>query len=121
VGYFLAVHTSARDWARLGEMMVSGGTINGQRLVSEEWVARATRPNESENFKSYGFQWWLNRGNAELRWPELPEDAYAANGNRQQSLMIIPSEELVLVRLGWTAGRYPVNERFSEILRATTN
>ncbi len=115
------LYASARDWARLGEMMVSGGVINGQRIVSEEWVARATRPNDSENFKAYGFQWWLNRGNSELRWPDLPADAYAANGNRQQSLMIIPSAELVLVRLGWTAGRYPVNERFSEILRATAS
>ena len=112
------LYASARDWARLGEMMASGGIINGERLVTEDWVARAIHPNNSDNQKAYGYQWWLNRGNSALRWPDLPEDSYAANGNRQQSLMIIPSEELVIVRLGWTAGRYPVNDRFVEILRA---
>lgn len=113
------LYASARDWARLGEMMIQKGTINGERLVAEDWVVRATQPNNSDNQKAYGFQWWLNDGNAQLRWPDIPADAYAANGNRQQNLMIIPSEELVIVRLGWTAGRYPVNERFSEILQAT--
>jgi hypothetical protein len=113
------LYASARDWARLGEMMAAGGKINGERIVSEALVTAATSPNGSDNQKAYGFQWWLNRGNPDLRWPDLPEDAYAANGNRQQSLMIIPSQELVLVRLGWTVGRYPVNERFNEILQAT--
>ena len=100
-------------------MMLAGGKINGERLVLEDWVQRATQPNRSLNQKAYGYQWWLNAGNAELRWADLPSDAYAANGNRQQSLIVIPSKGVVIVRLGWTAGRYPVNERFSEILKVT--
>jgi CubicO group peptidase (beta-lactamase class C family) len=113
------LYASGRDWARLGEMMLAGGKINGERLVLEDWVQRATQPNRSLNQKAYGYQWWLNAGNAELRWADLPSDAYAANGNRQQSLIVIPSKGVVIVRLGWTAGRYPVNERFSEILKVT--
>lgn len=112
------LYASARDWARLGQLMVNGGEINGQRIVSEDWIARATAANGTENQKAYGYQWWLNKGNAALRWPDLPEDAYAAQGNRQQNLMVIPSQNLVIVRLGWTAGRYPINERFSEIMSA---
>ncbi|MFK7865546.1 MAG: serine hydrolase domain-containing protein [Pseudohongiellaceae bacterium] len=110
------LYASARDWARLGQLMVNGGRINGKRLVSEDWIARATAPNGSENQKAYGYQWWLNKGDADLRWPDLPEDAYAAQGNRQQNLMIIPSAGLVIVRLGWTAGRYPINKQFREIV-----
>lgn len=110
------LYASARDWARLGQLMVNGGIINGQRIVSEDWIARATAPNDTENQKAYGYQWWLNKGNASLRWPDLPEDAFAAQGNRQQNLMVVPSKQLVVVRLGWTAGRYPVNERFNEIM-----
>lgn len=110
------LYASARDWARLGQLMVNGGSINGHRIVSEDWIARATVPNGTVNQKAYGYQWWLNRGNADLRWPDLPEGAYAAQGNRQQNLMVIPSKQLVIVRLGWTAGRYPINERFSEIM-----
>ena len=96
--------------------MLNGGVINEQRIVGEDWVAKATTPNASGNEKAYGYQWWLNRGNEELRWSDIPEDAYSAQGNRQQYLMVIPSLDLLIVRLGWTAGGYPVNERFSEII-----
>lgn len=112
------LYASARDWARIGQLMLNGGTINQQRIMSEDWVVRATTPNSSENQRAYGYQWWLNRGNAELRWPDIPMDAYSAQGNRQQYLMVVPSLDLLIVRLGWTAGGYPVNERFSEIIES---
>ncbi len=111
--YFYA---SARDWARMGQLMLNGGRINGQRIVTEAWVQRATSPNNSANDKAYGYQWWLNRGNEELRFPSLPEDVYYANGNRQQLVMVFPSQNAVIVRLGWTAGRYPASENFGRIL-----
>ncbi len=113
--YFYA---SARDWARLGQMMLQGGVLNGERIVSADWVAQSTRPNNSGNQKAYGYQWWLNSGNARPRWPDLPADAYAAQGNRQQSITVIPSENLVIVRLGWTSGSYPINDRIAEIVEA---
>ena len=112
--YFYA---SARDWARLGQLMLDDGVINGQRLVSSDWIRAATSPNSSENEKAYGYQWWLNQGDGQPRWPDLPEDSYAAQGNRQQWMMIVPSRDAVIVRLGWTAGSYPGNERFAEILK----
>lgn len=115
--YFYA---SARDWARMGQLMLNEGVINGQRLVSEDWVERATSPNGSGNDRAYGYQWWLNRGNAELRYPDLPADAYFANGNRQQRVMVLPSEQLVIVRLGWTGGGYPTNRNFSRLVEALT-
>lgn len=110
------LYASARDWARIGQLMLNGGTINGHRIMSEDWVSRATTPNSSGNERAYGYQWWLNRGDEELRWPDVPADAYSAQGNRQQYLMVIPSLDLVIVRLGWTAGGYPVNEVFSRII-----
>jgi CubicO group peptidase (beta-lactamase class C family) len=112
------LYASARDWARIGQLMLNGGTINGQRIMAEDWVSRATTPNTSENQRAYGYQWWLNRGNEELRWPNIPAGAYSGQGNRQQYLMVIPSLDLVIVRLGWTAGGYPVNDIFSEIIRS---
>ncbi|MFT4887379.1 MAG: CubicO group peptidase (beta-lactamase class C family) [Pseudohongiellaceae bacterium] len=110
------LYASARDWARLGQLMVNGGAINGREIVTQDWIDRATAPNTTENQKAYGYQWWLNRGNEYLRWPDIPNDAYAAQGNRQQNMMIVPSKNVVIVRLGWTAGRYPVNQNFSEII-----
>lgn len=113
--YFYA---PARDWARLGLLMLNEGVINGHRLVSPDWVARALQPNGSENDPAYGYQWWLNRGGEELRWPDLPEETFAAQGNREQRLMVIPSRDMVIVRLGWSDGDYPDNQRFAELLEA---
>ncbi|MBG11468.1 MAG: serine hydrolase [Gammaproteobacteria bacterium] len=113
--YFYA---SARDWARIGQLMLNGGVINGQRLVTESWVSRATSPNQSDNDKAYGYQWWLNRGNEKLRFQALPKDLFYANGNRQQLVMVFPSQKAVIVRLGWTSGRYPVTDNFAKILNS---
>tara|TARA_R110002167_G_scaffold110677_4_gene281401 strand:- start:64 stop:1425 length:1362 start_codon:yes stop_codon:yes gene_type:complete len=113
--YFYA---SARDWARLGQLMLNEGEINGRRIVSKEWVAQSTAANATENNKAYGYQWWLNDGGNSLRWPDLPSDSFAATGNRQQYLMVVPSMQAVIVRLGWTSGSYPANEHFSRILDA---
>lgn len=110
------VYGSARDWARLGLLMLNKGTLNGQQLLDEAFVEAATQPNSSSNEKAYGFQFWLNRGDAELRWPDLPVDAYAAMGNRAQMVMIVPTEAVVLVRLGWTAGDYPTNRNVSQLI-----
>jgi CubicO group peptidase (beta-lactamase class C family) len=111
------IYASARDWARLGLLMLNEGELNGTRLLSQAWVARARAPNTSGNDPRYGYQFWLNRGGEELRWPALPEDAYAMSGNRHQTVMIVPSRKVVLVRLGWTAGSYPMAENFSALLQ----
>lgn len=113
--YFYA---SARDWAKLGQVMLDNGVINGRRVVRESWVELATTPNNSSNEKAYGYQWWLNRGDEKLRWPSLPENTFAAMGNRQQRVMVIPSHDLVIVRLGWTAGPYPDDEHYAKIIAA---
>ncbi|NKB33055.1 MAG: serine hydrolase [Pseudomonadales bacterium] len=110
------LYASARDWARLGQLMLNGGTINNQRIVSEDWVIRATSPNNTANEKAYGYQWWLNRGDENLRYENLPVDMFYATGNRQQYVMVFPSLDTVIVRLGWTAGRYPVDQKFENIL-----
>lgn len=111
------IYASARDWARMGQLMLAGGELNGVRLLSEDWVHRVSLPNTSTNDPRYGYQFWLNRGGEALRWPSLPDDAYAMMGNRQQTVMIVPSQNAVLVRLGWTSGPYPLDGNFSAMLR----
>lgn len=108
------LYASARDWARMGQLMLNEGVLNGRRIISRDWVARST----TSYGVDYGYQWWLNSGGTRLRWPDVPVDAYAAQGNNEQLVMVIPSRDAVIVRLGWTAGRYPDNERFAEILAA---
>jgi len=110
------VYASARDWAQLGSLLVTDGVHKGKRLLTSDWITRATTPNSSSNEPRYGYQLWLNSGGNELRWPDLPADAFAMQGNRAQIVLMIPSQKLVLVRLGWTAGGYPYNSTFSELL-----
>ena len=98
--------------------MLNDGTINGQRIVSADWVQTATSPNQTENDKAYGYQWWLNRGNERLRFGKLPADMYYASGNRRQFIMVFPSQNAVIVRLGWSSGPYPISDNFGRILES---
>ncbi|WOX06112.1 serine hydrolase domain-containing protein [Microbulbifer pacificus] len=110
------IYASARDWARLGLLMLNRGNWNGEQLLAESWVDAAQRPNHSSNDPRYGYQFWLNGGGDQLRFPELPQDSYFMLGNRQQVVMISPSTNTVIVRLGWTAGDYPTGENFAQLL-----
>ena len=110
------IYAPARDWARFAYLMLNEGTINGHRVLDANWVARARHPNSSDNEPRYGYQFWLNRGGPNLRWPALPEDAYAMQGNRAQVVMLVPSRQAAIVRLGWTAGEYPTDTHFARIL-----
>ena len=106
---------------RLSELRRSLGTFGSatrplHRIVSEQWVEQATSPNSSDNERAYGYQVWLNEGDKALRWPDLPADAYAFTGNRGQRVMIIPSQQTLIVRMGWSSVGYSDNVRFPQLL-----
>ena len=110
------VYATARDWARLGQLLLNNGSLNGNRIIAPEWVAQAQTPNGSANDSRYGYQLWLNGTAADKRWPDLPEDAFAMLGNRSQVVMIVPSANSVLVRLGWSSTPYPTSRHLAAIL-----
>lgn len=115
------IYATARDWARLGETFLHEGELNGVRIADKSYMQELVQPNASSNDRAYGYQVWLNRGEAKKYWPDLPEDAYGFTGNRGQAVMIIPSEQAVMVRLGWSAQGYPRNDRFADWLRVLTS
>lgn len=110
------IYASARDWGKLGLLMLNKGDWFGQRILPSDWVEQAAVPINSENYRKYGYQFWLNSNGKESRWAKLPDDAYMMMGNRKQVVMIIPSKELVIVRLGWTSGAYPTEENFAQLI-----
>ena len=114
------IYANARDWSKLGQLLLNDGVWNQQRLLPEGWVARATAPNSSDNDPRYGYQFWLNGGGDDLRWPNLPQDTFAMNGNRSQMVVVVPSRDMVIVRLGWTPFFYPVDENLSYILNQSS-
>jgi CubicO group peptidase (beta-lactamase class C family) len=112
------IYATARDWARLGEIFLHEGELNGVRIAPKSYMRELVQPNTSNNDRAYGYQVWLNRGEMERYWPDLPEDAYGFTGNRGQAVMILPTQQAVMVRLGWSAKNYPRNKRFADWLNA---
>jgi CubicO group peptidase (beta-lactamase class C family) len=105
-GHFLAQgydFMSARDWARLGNLYLNGGTYQGQRLLSESYVkfVSSVAPAWQEDHRPvYGGFFWLN---TDQQLP-VPADAYYMSGAGGQTTLIVPSHELVIVRLGHDKG-----------------
>lgn len=97
------VLASARDWARFGELYRNDGVVNGRRILPEGWVKYSAAPTLHN---PYGAGFWTNRGAygyAKHRIEAgMPEDAFYGSGNLGQRVVVIPSEGLVVVRLGLT-------------------
>ncbi len=95
---------TARDWARFAELHLRDGIWQGRRVLPEGWVEFVTTPVKAAPKGEYGGHWWLNAGNpqspSDRMWPSLPRDVYAARGHSGQYLIVVPSAELVVVRLG---------------------
>jgi len=96
--YMLA---SARDWAKFGLLYLNDGVAGGKRVLHEDWVdfsAAATLDSD------YGAGFWTNRSehpNAKGRVRlGIPRDAFFASGDLGQRIVIMPSQHLVVVRLG---------------------
>lgn len=98
------IHASARDYARFGCLYLNDGVWNGERILPEGWVKRSTTPPAVNRFKNYGYQIWLNGTDALdssiKEFPQMPGDFYSADGYGGQRIFIIPSRQLVAVRMG---------------------
>lgn len=109
------MYTTARNWAKLGLLMLNKGEINGTRLVSEQWVKDSITHNNAKNRGDYGYFWWLNSTKEHARWPSMNPNIYSAMGSRDQRVTVIPDQELVIVRLGWSPKKYRDDENFVTI------
>jgi CubicO group peptidase (beta-lactamase class C family) len=100
---------TARDWARFGLLHLHDGVWQGQRILPEGWVAYVSTATAAAPIGEYGAQWWTNDGapgNAsERRFPSAPTDAFQASGYQGQAVIVIPSRDVVIVRLGMSHDR----------------
>jgi CubicO group peptidase (beta-lactamase class C family) len=102
-GYDLA---AGRDWARLGNLFLNDGVWMGERILPAEYTqfVRSLAPAWiADGRPVYGGFFWIN-GDGE--WP-VPTDAYYMAGAGGQYTWIIPSHDLVVVRLGHYRGNAP--------------
>jgi CubicO group peptidase (beta-lactamase class C family) len=94
---------TARDWARFGMLYLNDGVVGGKRILPEGWVKYSASPTPN-GWVGYGAGFWTNLGDSfganyriEHGWPR---DAFFVKGTIGQYVIILPSERLVIVRLG---------------------
>jgi CubicO group peptidase (beta-lactamase class C family) len=112
------VWSTARDLARLGQFWLQDGVWQGERILPEGWMEYMTTPSgpQPASGPGYGATMWLF-GPAQ----GLPEGSYAAQGNRGQFIMVIPSRRLVIVRRGEDPGaaRFDIAKFAADVMEAS--
>jgi len=81
------------DHARFGLLFMRQGNWNSKQLISGEWVAQLQQPSDAN--ESYGYMWWLNRG--DRKWEGLPEHLYYAAGFGGNFIVVDDKNDLVIV------------------------
>lgn len=94
-----------RDWAKYGVLILNDGVWNGERILPEGWVNYSSTLTPGSDGE-YGAHFWLNRGGSRL--PDVPENVIIMSGFQGQRVFILPTLNIVVVRLG-----YDPEERFN--------
>ncbi|MEY3343985.1 MAG: hypothetical protein RL090_1669 [Bacteroidota bacterium] len=93
---YCCIYSNARDFARIGKLVLHKGVWNGKRIVSQGFMDEMLTPapllNEGENNLTYGYQWWIRE--------QKGHKVYYARGILGQYIFVIPDQNMVIVRLG---------------------
>jgi CubicO group peptidase (beta-lactamase class C family) len=116
-------YATARDFARFGLLYYNNGVWNGEQILPVNWVKESIHPSVADELKHYGYQFWLNgydeKDPTKRRCPDIPSDMFLADGYGGQDVYIIPSQKLVVLRLGL----HVINENkfLKEVIEAIKN
>ena len=110
-----------REWARFGMLFLDDGVVGGRRILPEGWVRYSTTATPSADV-GYGAGWWINHGDslgARFRREHgMPAEAFMAVGVYGQTVVVVPSERLVIARFGTT---YDLRQAMLDICRLTAS
>jgi CubicO group peptidase (beta-lactamase class C family) len=117
---------SARDWARFGQLYLDDGVVGGKRILPEGWVKYSAQLTPGA-WVGMGAGFWTNLGDslgAAYRTERgAPRDAFFAKGTIGQYVVIVPSEKLVIARLGrspnWPGDADGVFQLVAEVIAVT--
>ena len=105
--------SNTRSMARFGLMTLANGKWEDQQIISESYTNQATNTSQDINL-AYGYLWWLN-GKSSFHLPttqveftgelipNAPADMYAALGKNDQKIYVVPSKNIVIIRMGEVA------------------
>jgi|TARA_B100000315_G_scaffold257797_1_gene307876 CubicO group peptidase (beta-lactamase class C family) len=117
-------YSTPRDLARFGLLLLQDGVWEGKRLLPVGWVRYSTTPTPKAPRGVYGAHFWLNAGDpgdpTRRAMPNVPTDGYWMSGYEGQTVMMVPSRQTVIVRLGRTppGNQFNIDRFVSEILAA---
>jgi CubicO group peptidase (beta-lactamase class C family) len=110
---------TARDWAKFGLLYLNDGLWNGERILPEGWVKYTATPVKKSK-GIYGAHFWLNHNNVAFK--AAPADLFSANGFQGQRVFVIPSKDLVIVRMGLAdSSVFDFNQFLKDILQHFTD
>ncbi|MBG6186696.1 serine hydrolase domain-containing protein [Flavobacterium sp. CAN_S2] len=87
---------TTRDWSKFGLLYLHNGNWNGEQIFNEGWAKYTATPTNTSDGR-YGAHFWLNAGGT---FQDVPKDMYYCSGFQGQMVAIIPSLDLVIVRMG---------------------
>lgn len=92
---YCCIASNARDFARFGKLYQQGGKWNGQQLLDSTFVAKSITPCFPES-PEYGYGWWLHN--------YLGKKMYYMRGHLGQFVIVVPEDNIIIVRLGHIKG-----------------
>lgn len=108
---YCCIFTTARDWVKVGLLLLNEGAVDGQQIVPAAWIREMTTP--SPKNPNYGYQLWLGTTHEPQRSygkripvtvptaePFAASDMVYFDGAGGQRVYVVPSADLVIVRTG---------------------
>lgn len=110
------MYATPRDWAKFGLLYLNNGNWYGDQIIDEEWVEFVQTP-AADGGGIYGGHFWLNHEHS--AYDDVPDDLYSCNGFQGQYVFIIPSKDLVVVRMGLAEDPiFDINDFLKGILKS---
>jgi len=112
---FCCFNSNARDFARIGQLVLNNGKWNDKQIISESYLAEALSPasyqvdDEGKPVDFYGYQWWIGTHDS--------LDFQYARGILGQYIVIIPEKNIVFVRLGHKRSKEKINHHRADLFR----
>ena len=113
---YCCFYSNARDFAKIGKLYLNNGIWNGQMIVPYNYVKESIVSNScvDENGKPvdfYGYHWWLMNFKG--------HSIFYARGILGQYIIVIPDENIIIVRLGKIRGEKDENNNYSDMIAYT--
>ncbi|MFD1197174.1 serine hydrolase domain-containing protein [Brucella gallinifaecis] len=113
------LYANARDWLSIASLLLDKGKIGQKQLLDDDFIRLMQKPSAASKGRYGSAQTWLQSAGVKAGTDGIPSDAFWMSGHDGQSLIIVPSIKLAIVRLGLTPGRtgYKVPALQAEIIR----